>query len=121
MKLLTPQVNTITLSDNRGGIFTYFPHDAEIKEWSYIVTQKGVDRGHHYHPEFDEYVLMVYGHGCYVENMDGHEFVHLVGPGDCIYIPMGISHTFKPMEDCRMVALLTKKWDSCEQALVRTK
>lgn len=121
MKLLNPSVNTATLNDNRGGIFTYFPQNGNINEWSYIVTQKGVDRGHHFHPEFDEYVLMIQGHGCYLEQTENQEFVHLVGPGDCIFIPCGVSHTFKPMEDCRMVALLTKRWADCEQPLVRTK
>ncbi len=121
MKLLKPQINPSTLSDNRGGIFTYFPITTEIKEWSYIVTHKGVDRGHHSHPEFDEYILMVEGHGCYLEKTDSDELVHLIGPGDCIFIPCGSNHTFKPLEDCRMVALLTKKWDDCCIPIVRDK
>lgn len=120
MKILKPSVNTVTLKDGRGGIFTYFPENESIKEWSYIVTHKGTDRGHHYHKEFDEYIMFVDGHGCYLEKLsDGSEETHLVGPGDCIYIPANTSHTFKPLEDCRMIALLTKKWDDCESPIER--
>lgn len=119
IKLLKPDVNFSTLEDGRGGIFTYFPENAEIKEWSYIVTQKGSTRGHHYHPEFDEYIMFTTGHGCYIEQLENDEqFIQLVGPGDCILIPANTIHTFRPMEDCRMIALLTKTWNSCETPII---
>lgn len=121
IKLLKPSVNISTISDGRGGIFTYFPERGDIKEWSYIVTNKGSNRGHHHHPEFDEYIMMVQGHGCYIEKSNDQEHLHLVGPGDCIFIPADVSHTFEPMEDCRMLALLTKRWDKCQEPIKRDK
>tara|TARA_Y100000034_G_C6897865_1_gene414420 strand:- start:1444 stop:1818 length:375 start_codon:yes stop_codon:yes gene_type:complete len=119
LRILKPSVNTATLEDGRGGIFTYFPEIGQIAEWSYIVTHKGTDRGHHHHPEFDEYIMFVDGHGCYTEKYGDEEFVHLVGPGDCLYIPKDSNHTFKPLEDCKLIALLTKKWDDCDIPIVR--
>ena len=122
MKILKPSVNGSTLEDGRGGIFTYFPKQGAIEEWSYIVTYKGVDRGHHYHKEFDEYIMLIQGHGCYIEKLpDGKEEFHLVGSGDCLYIPANVSHTFKPLEDCKMIALLNKKWDDCKVPITRDK
>lgn len=120
MKIMQPSVNIATLNDGRGGIFTYFPQMGSIQEWSYIITQKGEDRGHHFHPEFDEYIMFVHGHGCYIEKNENEEFVHLVGAGDCIYIPKGVSHTFKPLEDCKIIALITKAWDSCKEPMIRS-
>ena len=119
MKILNPDVNSCSLKDGRGGIFTYFPENEPIKEWSYIVTHKGSDRGHHHHKEFDEYIMFVEGHGCYIERLSGNEYFHLVGPGNCLYIPAFVDHTFKPLEDCKMIALITKKWNDCKEA--RTK
>jgi len=119
MQLIKPEVNLSTLNDGRGGIFTYFPVRDTINEWSYIVTLKGTDRGRHYHPEFDEYIMFVQGHGCYLEQLENETITHLVGPGDCIYIPKDCVHTFKPLEDCKMIALLTKKWDSCNNPILR--
>lgn len=118
IELMQPSVNLETISDGRGGIFTYFPY-SPILEWNYIVTSKGSTRGHHYHPEFDEYIMFISGHGCYVEKTSNGKEVILVGPGDCIYIPCNVSHTFEALEDCRMVALLSKKWDDCKVPIVK--
>ena len=115
IELLKPEVNPSTIKDGRGGIFTYYPEDKPIQEWNYIVTFKGEKRGFHYHEEFDEYIMFVSGHGCYSE---GDETL-LVGPGDCVYIPCNIRHTFTPLEDCRMIALLTKRWDECENPITK--
>lgn len=120
IKVLKPDVNLSTLTDGRGGVFTYFPERDSIIEWSYIVTHKENTRGHHHHPEFDEYIMFVRGHGCYVEKLNsGGEEVYLVGPGDCLYIPAGTNHTFRPLEDCTIVTLLTKKWKECDVPIVK--
>lgn len=110
IKLLNPKVNINTIKDERGGIFTYFPENGSIQEWNYIVTFKGKKRGLHFHEEFDEYIMFVEGHGCYTDELDN---VTLVGPGDCVMIPANTKHTFVPLEDCKMIALLTKRWDEC--------
>ena len=62
---LDPDINPITVKDGRGIISTYYPQTEDIKEWSYIVTLKGSVRGHHYHKEFDEYIMFVEGEGVY--------------------------------------------------------
>jgi hypothetical protein len=110
IRLLSPKVDFSTIKDGRGGIFTYFPEKDSIKEWSYIVTFKGEKRGFHFHEEFDEYIMFVEGHGCYTN--DKNDLI-LVGSGDCVYIPSGEKHTFTPLSDCKMIALLTKRWDEC--------
>jgi mannose-6-phosphate isomerase-like protein (cupin superfamily) len=117
IKLLKPDINLDTLKDGRGGIFTYYPEKDTIKEWSYIVTFKGEQRGHHYHEEFDEYILLIEGHGCYFDDQGN---AILIGSGDCIYLPQKTKHTFMPLSDCKMVAMLTKRWDQCEKPITKS-
>ena len=116
IKLLNPEVNIKTLEDGRGGIFTYFPEKGDIKEWNYIVTFKGEKRGFHFHEEFDEYIMFIEGSGTYI---DGDDNVTLVGSGDCVYIPQNVKHTFIPLSDCKMIALLNKRWDDCEKPITK--
>ena len=103
---LDPQINPITFKDGRGIIQTYLPEEDSIKEWNYIVTLKGSVRGHHYHKEFDEYIMFVEGEGVYTEITKGEELVTPVSAGDCIYLPMNVPHTFYPTADCKMICLL---------------
>ena len=115
---LTPIINPSTLEDGRGGIYTFIPLDASIKEWSYIVTLKGAERGRHYHKEFDEYIMLVEGSGVYLEvTSEGVVGTMPVAAGDCILIPAHIGHTFKPLEDTKAIALLTKRWDLCKEPI----
>ncbi len=116
---LDPQINPVTFKDGRGIIQTYLPEEDSIKEWNYIVTLKGAVRGHHYHKEFDEYIMFVEGEGVYTEITDGEELVTPVSAGDCLYLPMNVPHTFYPTADCKMIALLTKRWDKCKEPLTR--
>lgn len=119
IKKLDPEINPITFKDGRGVIATYYPQRLDIKEWNYIVTLKGSIRGKHYHDEFDEYIMLVEGSGIYVELTDGEEYSTMVATGDCIYIPMGVPHTFYPTDDTKAIALLTKKWNDCEAPITR--
>jgi mannose-6-phosphate isomerase-like protein (cupin superfamily) len=120
MELIQPSVNPATLRDGRGGIFTYFPVRDSIVEWNLIVTNKGTDRGHHKHKEFDEYIMFVEGHGVYIEKKeDGSEEITQVRTGDCVYFPKNTYHTFIPLTDCKMIAMLTKRWDDCEEPITR--
>ena len=116
---LDPDINPITVKDGRGIISTYYPQTEDIKEWSYIVTLKGSVRGHHYHKEFDEYIMFVEGEGVYTEITDGEELVTSVSAGDCLYLPVNVPHTFYPTADCKMIALLTKQWDKCKEPITR--
>jgi len=117
---LEPEINPTTFKDGRGIIKTYYPHADSIKEWNYIITNKGHIRGFHYHPEFDEYIMLVEGEGIYTEIINGNEVTTTVSSGECIHIPSGISHTLYPITDCKMIAMITKKWDDCETPLIKT-
>mgnify|MGYP001308688764 FL=1 len=116
---LDPDINPITVKDGRGIISTFYPQTEDIKEWSYIVTLKGSVRGHHYHKEFDEYIMFVEGSGVYTELTDGEELVTPVATGDCIFIPRLTPHTFYPTSDSKAIALITKKWNDCDEPLTR--
>lgn len=121
IKKLSPEINPATFKDGRGIIQTFYPEfmAKPIYEWSYIVTLKGAVRGHHYHKEFDEYIMFVEGEGVYTELTDGEELVTTVSSGDCIYLPQGVPHTFYPTADCKMIAMLTKRWNDCEEPITR--
>ena len=111
IKKLSPEINTATLYDGRGGIFTYYPTDP-IVEWNFVVTFKGQVRGNHYHKEFDEYMTFTEGHGIMIsEQIDCMN----VSTGDCIFIPKGTTHTFIPLSDCKMITMITKKWNDCDE------
>jgi len=116
---LSPEINPVTFKDGRGIIQTYYPEQYNIVEWNYIVTLKGAVRGHHYHKEFDEYIMFVEGEGVYTEITDGKELVTPVSAGDCIYLPKLVPHTFYPTADCKMIAMITKRWNDCEEPITR--
>ena len=104
--------------DDRGKIFSFIPGD-DIKEFVYIEPNKGYARGHHYHPEFDEYIVLTHGKGKFVETIDGVEREIFVQAGECVYIPQGVYHTFVPQTDCSSVSCLTKAWDECDNPILR--
>ena len=116
---LTPEINPITFKDGRGIIQTFFPKQDSIVEWNYIVTLKGAVRGHHCHKEFDEYIMFVVGEGVYTQVIADEEYVTPVSAGDCIYLPMNVTHTFYPTADCKMIAMITKRWDDCDEPITR--
>lgn len=119
MRRVEPECNLETVRDGRGGIFTYYP-DQPIVEWNLLFTRTGEARGFHFHKEFDEYVLVTSGHGTYVELCeDGTERFVKVAAGDCLHFPIGTAHTVHAITDMRMVALLTKRWDECDEPLTR--
>jgi len=118
IRKIIPEINPATLHDGRGGIFTYYPELDPVVEWSYIVTLKGSKRGHHYHKEFDEYIMFVEGQGVYLELFeDSSEYSHPISSGECIFLPKNIPHTFIPMSDCKMIAMITKKWNDCKEPI----
>ena len=120
IKKLSPDINPITFKDGRGVIQTFYPEQDTVKEWNYIVTLKGAVRGHHYHKEFDEYIMFVEGEGVYTELTDGKELVAPVSSGDCVYLPMHVPHAFYPTSDCKIIAMITKRWDDCEEPITKT-
>jgi len=120
MNKLEPECNLDTVKDGRGGIFTFYPQDAPIVEWNLIFTAAGQTRGFHSHAEFDEYILVTYGHGTYVDlRDDGSEGFFKVSAGDCLHFPSGTPHTLYAITDMRLVAMLTKRWSECDVPITR--
>lgn len=119
IKKLNPEINPITFKDGRGVIQTFYPERLNIVEWNYIITLKGSVRGHHYHSEFDEYVMFVEGEGVYTELTDGKELTTPISAGECLYIPTGVPHTFYPTADSKMIAMLTKRWNDCKEPITK--
>jgi uncharacterized RmlC-like cupin family protein len=63
--------------------------------------------------------MFVEGSGVYTELSEGKELVTPVATGDCIFIPRLTPHTFYPTSDSKAIALITKKWDDCDEPLTR--
>lgn len=118
IKKLEPECNLATVRDGRGGIFTFYP-DKPIVEFNFQFINKGKIRGNHYHPEFDEYYLFSDGNAVVVTKDDGgkEEFLY-VGPGDCVYLPQGVSHVTYAITDIKYITFLTKKWNDCTTPIV---
>ncbi len=116
---IIPSCNLDTVKDGRGGIFTFIPKDP-IVEFNYNIIKAGKVRGNHYHPEFDEYYLVVSGQGVLVSKdaEDAKEKFIYLSAGKCTRTPKNISHVFLAITDCTLVVLLTKKWDDCEKPIV---
>tara|TARA_Y100000296_G_scaffold75384_1_gene95015 strand:+ start:621 stop:1016 length:396 start_codon:yes stop_codon:yes gene_type:complete len=118
VELLKPDCNLDTVKDGRGGIFTWIP-DEPIVEWNLNIIKEGRVRGHHYHPEFVEYFLVVEGSGVHISiDSEGNEkFFHL-SVGQCLKIPKNIPHVFHAIKDTTAIALLTKKWDKSSPPII---
>ena len=106
--------------DRRGSILTFIP-DTPILEMTAITSKMGVERGYHYHPEFDEYVLLLRGHGTYYQQdpRTGEDMLSIdLYSGECIYFPANCAHRLECKTDMHMVALLTKPWKECNEPIV---
>lgn len=117
-KLLSPDV----FEDHRGVILS-FPlteTDLPIVEYNLMITMKGDERGYHYHPHFDEYMIVVDGECLFKEFAEDGNHVELVlKQGDSIKIPSGTSHTFTALTDFKFVSMLTNQWDKSEPPIVK--
>lgn len=119
MYKLEMECNLSTVRDGRGGIFTFYPQDLPIVEWNLIITRAGANRGFHYHEEFQEYSIIVEGHGLYVSKHDNGESYSInVAEGDCITLPPYTPHAFYAVTEVKMVAMLTKRWNDCDRPIV---
>lgn len=119
--MLYPSCNLMTVSDGRGGIFTWIPQEP-ILEFNMLYFQPGKTRGNHYHPEFNEYFLVVEGSGVMVskdsEVTGGERIIHM-SKGMCVRTPKGVTHAFYAITPVTAVAMLSKKWDDCKPPIVR--
>ena len=114
----TEIVNPDIFKDKRGTIFS-FPIDDNLTEYNLMVTKKGDERGYNYHPEFNEYMVVVSGSCEYTEFSSGEDITVRLDVGDSIRIPIGTSHKFKALEDYSFVSMLTKHWDKCNDPIVK--
>ena len=114
----TEMVSADIFEDDRGTIFS-FPIDDNLTEYNLMVTKKGDERGYHYHPEFNEYMVVVSGSCEYTEFSSGEDITVRLDVGDSIRIPIGTSHKFKALEDYSFVSMLTKHWDKCNDPIVK--
>ena len=104
--------------DHRGIIYSYYP-DEKIVEYNLMVTKKGDERGYHYHPEFNEFMMVVNGECIYTEWLDdGEDKIHLK-TGMSIKIPIGTAHTFTALTDFKFVSMLTKLWHSSNPPIIK--
>ena len=117
---LKPSCNLATVRDGWGGIFTWVPQD-KIAEFNMLYFQPGKTRGNHYHPEFNEYFLVVEGSGVMVtkDSEDAPEEVIHMSKGMCTRAPMGVAHAFYAITPVTAVAMLTKPWDDCHPPIVQ--
>lgn len=120
VEIFHPSCNVDTVRDGRGGIFTWVPPD-KIAEFNMLYFTPGASRGHHHHPEFVEYSLIVEGSGIVVAK-DGpskKERVIHVSKGTCIRTPKGVTHTIYAITPLTVIAMLTKPWDDCTTPIIR--
>ena len=120
IELLHPSCNLETVRDGRGGIFTWLPQDP-IMEFNILYFLPGKTRGHHYHPEFNEYFLVAEGSGVMVsrDTPDAPEEIIHMSRGTCVRTPKGVSHTFYAVTPVTAIAMLSKRWDDCNPPVVR--
>ena len=63
--------------------------------------------------------MFVDGEGVYTEITNEKELITPVSSGDCIYLPKFVPHTFYPTADCKMIAMITKRWDDCQEPITK--
>jgi quercetin dioxygenase-like cupin family protein len=111
--LLTPEI----YEDSRGIIRSFYP-DENIVEYNLMITKKGDARGYHYHPHFNEYMIIVEGE-CLFKEYDSEIHEHILRVGDSIRIPIGTAHTFIALTDFKFVSLLTRRWHDSNPPIVK--
>lgn len=115
-----PRIFVDTLKDGRGGIFNWVPKH-QIKEFNFLFWNKGADRGDHYHPHFDEYMLLTSGEGVSISGDGENKKKIYLSKGQCIYVPKGVVHVFHAVTDCTAVSFLSEEWDMSKPAIIYQK
>lgn len=120
--ILKPSCNLDTVKDGRGGIFTWLP-DKPIVEFNMLYFRPGKVRGFHFHPHFEEYLLVVEGNGTLVTRDDPEDkktesFIHL-SKGTCTRTTTNTYHTIYAITEMTIVAMLTKRWDHSEPPIIK--
>ena len=121
IELLPGNCNPETVSDGRGGIFSWVPED-DIKDFAFLFFNPGKIRGNHFHPEFVEYFLVVDG-AVLVSTIDANTnqlISKIAGVGTCFRTPIGVSHAVQAIVASKCISFLTKPWDECSQPIIYT-
>jgi dTDP-4-dehydrorhamnose 3,5-epimerase-like enzyme len=120
IELLLGECNVSTIKDGRGGIFTWIPKEP-IQEFNLVQFSKGKIRGNHFHPEFNEYILIVNGTFSIVtRDLETQEEIAMIASkGTCLYVPKNTPHALVASEDATCVSFLTKPWNKCENPIIR--
>ena len=92
-----------------------------ILEFNLVCYSKDKIRGNHYHPEFNEYILIVDGTFSLVTKdiKNGEEIAMIVSKGSCFHIPKNTPHAFVSSGEATLVSFLTKPWEKCKQPILR--
>ena len=111
--------NVSTIEDGRGGIFTWIPNEP-IMEFNMVCFSPSKRRGNHFHPEFNEYFLVVDGSIVMLtkDPETDAQIAMIASKGVCFHTPAGVSHAVHALGDATCISLLTKPWDDCECAIV---
>ncbi len=118
-EILLPTCNIETVRDGRGGIFTWVPREP-LMEFNMLYFQPGKTRGNHWHPEFNEYFLVVEGSGIMVwkaNEGDPDNIVHM-SKGSCVRTQSGVAHAFYAITPVTAVAMLSKQWDKSNPPII---
>lgn len=108
-----------TFTDSRGNIHSW-PLDQPVVEFNFMTTKDGNHRGFHFHPHFDEYILVVHGTCEFTEfSEDGKHHRRHLAVGDSIRIPADTSHAFRAIGDFSFVSMLTRRWDDSDPPIVK--
>lgn len=116
LDILTPTV----FADGRGAISTFLPPEA-IVEYNLVTLHAGLVRGMHWHPHFIEYILVTNGHGWmrWRDKDGGQVHIEELKPGFSSRAIPGVVHAVTADTDLTFVAMLTRRWDSCDPPIVR--
>lgn len=102
------------------GVIRSWPLDQPIVEYNLMTTCDGSYRGFHFHPHFDEYMLVVDGRCEFTEfSDDGNHHRLVLDVGHSIRIPAGTSHAFKALGDFKFVSMLTRQWNMSDPPIVK--
>jgi len=114
----TSKLDPVIFEDHRGTIQSW-PVDNNIVEYNLMITRQGDQRGYHYHPHFDEYMLVVEGVCCFTEYTEQGPVDIEMTVGDSIHIPSNTAHTFTALTDFKFVSMLTKQWEKSDPPIVK--
>ena len=119
IEVMTSFCNISTVQDGRGAIFTFFPNQP-IVEFNMLYFLPNKIRGNHFHPEFEEYFLIVSGSVVMVtkDPETGKEINMHASSGTCFRTPPNTAHAVHAITNAVCISLLTKKWDDCNPPIL---